>query len=230
MLDSSFTDVDTGDTLTYSATLVDGTALPAWLAFDRLTRTFSGTPGRATWRRLNVRVTASDGHGGSAFDEFVLTVGERGTVINGTAGNDTLNGTAGPDMINGLAGNDTLNGLEGNDTLVGGAGIDTMSGGDGRRRVRHHGQRMPSHDQVNGGAGFDEMRGRKRATTRSVSLLFSGANTVERIDGGGGRERDRRARGHELDARSVGHATAEHRAASRATRATTRSPAARATT
>ena len=31
----TFTDVDSGDTLTYAATAIDGSALPAWLAFQR---------------------------------------------------------------------------------------------------------------------------------------------------------------------------------------------------
>ena len=43
----SFADVDAGDTLSYSATLVSGAALPAWLSFDAATRTFSGTPANA---------------------------------------------------------------------------------------------------------------------------------------------------------------------------------------
>ncbi|MCH4998801.1 putative Ig domain-containing protein, partial [Pectobacterium carotovorum] len=38
-----FTDPDVGDTLTLSATLADGTALPAWLSFNPATGTFSGT-------------------------------------------------------------------------------------------------------------------------------------------------------------------------------------------
>ena len=40
---ATFTDADS-DTLTYAATLADGTALPAWLSFAAATRTFSGTP------------------------------------------------------------------------------------------------------------------------------------------------------------------------------------------
>lgn len=47
------------------------------------------------------------------------------SVINGTAGGDTLNGTAGADTINGLDGDDVINGLAGNDTIDGGAGTDT---------------------------------------------------------------------------------------------------------
>ncbi|WP_233965662.1 putative Ig domain-containing protein, partial [Pectobacterium versatile] len=38
----TFTDPD-GDTLTLSATLADGTALPSWLSFNPATGTFSGT-------------------------------------------------------------------------------------------------------------------------------------------------------------------------------------------
>ena len=41
--DTTFSDAD-GDTLTYTATQADGTALPSWLSFSTSTRTFSGTP------------------------------------------------------------------------------------------------------------------------------------------------------------------------------------------
>lgn len=47
-LANTFSDAD-GDTLTYTATRSDDTALPAWLDFNPATRTFSGTPGTATW-------------------------------------------------------------------------------------------------------------------------------------------------------------------------------------
>ena len=36
----AFTDID-GDTLTYSATLADGSALPSWLTFNAATQTFT---------------------------------------------------------------------------------------------------------------------------------------------------------------------------------------------
>ncbi len=41
---NTFSDVDASDTLTYTATLSDDSPLPAWLSFDALTQTFSGTP------------------------------------------------------------------------------------------------------------------------------------------------------------------------------------------
>jgi hypothetical protein len=43
VLDSTFYD-DDPVSLTYSATLGDGSPLPSWLSFDSVTRTFSGTP------------------------------------------------------------------------------------------------------------------------------------------------------------------------------------------
>ncbi len=65
---TTFTDVDGGETLTYSATAADGTALPAWLAFNATTRTFSGTPAAAG--TYGVRVTATDLGGLSANETF----------------------------------------------------------------------------------------------------------------------------------------------------------------
>jgi Putative Ig domain len=56
---NTFTDVDAGTSLTYTATLADGNALPSWLSFDTSTRTFSGNPPEGG--TTNVRVTASDG-------------------------------------------------------------------------------------------------------------------------------------------------------------------------
>ena len=56
---ATFTDADS-DTLTYTATLADDTALPAWLSFAPATRTFSGTPQAADVETVSVKVTASD--------------------------------------------------------------------------------------------------------------------------------------------------------------------------
>jgi Ca2+-binding RTX toxin-like protein len=52
----AFADPDAGDTLSYSATLADGGALPGWLSFNATTRTFSGTPS-------SVRHDQCEGHG-----------------------------------------------------------------------------------------------------------------------------------------------------------------------
>ena len=71
---NTFSDADTGDTLSYTATKADGTALPTWLAFTAGTRTFAGTPQAADAGTVSVKVTASDGNGGSVSDTFDITV------------------------------------------------------------------------------------------------------------------------------------------------------------
>ncbi|HTF96997.1 MAG TPA: putative Ig domain-containing protein, partial [Cellvibrio sp.] len=72
---NTFNDADVGDSLTYSATLGNGNALPAWLTFNSATRTFSGTPTNADVGLISIRVTASDSNGGtSATDTFDLTI------------------------------------------------------------------------------------------------------------------------------------------------------------
>ncbi|WP_245483860.1 DUF4082 domain-containing protein, partial [Rhizobium ruizarguesonis] len=67
---TTFTDVDSGETLAYAATAADGTALPAWLAFNASTRTFSGTP--TTAGSYGVKVTATDIGGLSTNETFTI--------------------------------------------------------------------------------------------------------------------------------------------------------------
>lgn len=76
----SFADVDGGDTLTYSAQLADGGKLPAWLQFDAATQTFSGRVPANAKGNVDVRVTASDGHGAdsSVSDVFRISIGKPG--------------------------------------------------------------------------------------------------------------------------------------------------------
>jgi Ca2+-binding RTX toxin-like protein len=71
---ATFADVDTGDTLAYSATLSDGGVLPNWLGFDTATRTFSGTPTNSNVGAIDLRVTATDGSNASVSDVFRVTV------------------------------------------------------------------------------------------------------------------------------------------------------------
>ena len=73
-LANTFNDVDNGDTLTYTATKADGNDLPMWLGFTATTRTFKGTPQAADVTTVAVKVTASDGNGGSVSDEFDIVV------------------------------------------------------------------------------------------------------------------------------------------------------------
>ena len=111
----TFDDPDPADVLTYSATLADGSSLPAWLGFDPVTRMFSGSPQSTDAGTTSVRVTATDAAGLSVSDSFTLAV----------AAGSTLNGSNGADLLLGASGNDTLAGLGGNDALAGGAGDDT---------------------------------------------------------------------------------------------------------
>ena len=70
---NTFADTDTGNTLTYTATKSDDSALPAWLSFTAATRTFSGTPQAADVGTVSVKVTASDGTD-SVSDTFDIVV------------------------------------------------------------------------------------------------------------------------------------------------------------
>ena len=56
----TFTDAD-NPTLSYTATLADGTSLPTWLGFNAGTQTFVGTPPQDFNGALQLKVTASDG-------------------------------------------------------------------------------------------------------------------------------------------------------------------------
>lgn len=72
--ETTFSDIDAGDILTYAASLADGSVLPAWLSFDQATRTFSGTPANADVGAVAVRVVATDAAGAAASADFVLEV------------------------------------------------------------------------------------------------------------------------------------------------------------
>lgn len=93
----TFSDIDVGDTLTYAATLGDGSALPSWLSFDAATRTFSGTPGNGDVGGITLKLTATDSVGASVSSVFTLTVNNvndaptTGTpLINQTVSEDSL--------------------------------------------------------------------------------------------------------------------------------------------
>jgi VCBS repeat-containing protein len=56
---NAFTDSDKGDTLTYAATLANGSALPSWLKFNATTGSFTGTTPKEVGS-IDVKVTATD--------------------------------------------------------------------------------------------------------------------------------------------------------------------------
>ena len=71
--DTTFTDADSGDTLSYTATKGDGANLPTWLTFTPATRIFTGTPA-ATDVSVAVKVTATDTNNGTVSDYFNIEV------------------------------------------------------------------------------------------------------------------------------------------------------------
>ena len=151
---STFSDADVGDTLTYSATLVGGGAIPSWLTFDALTQTFSGTPTNGDVGVIDVEVTATDTEGLNISDSFALTVTSSTTItyidligtngddyliaptnesyhIQGLDGDDDLDGYDQADILDGGAGYDYLYAYDGDDILIGGLDDDELYGGDG---------------------------------------------------------------------------------------------------
>lgn len=86
----SFKDADRNDTLAYTATLSNGKPLPSWLKFDAATQTFSGTAPANAKGSIDVRVTASDGHGecSTASDVFKISFGNKTVLPTATKGNE----------------------------------------------------------------------------------------------------------------------------------------------
>lgn len=147
----AFVDVDLGDTLTYTATLADGSALPEGLSFDSASRSFAGTlPAQS----LSIRVTATDAAGASASGDFQLSIsgsigGGTGELIVGTDKDDVLIGTAHDDVIDGREGFDKMSGGEGNDIYF----VDEtcLSHGDGDR---HRHVKGKGHHEHGNGYGY----------------------------------------------------------------------------
>jgi VCBS repeat-containing protein len=122
----TFADVDQGDVLAYTASLVNGQPLPDWLSFDPATRTFTGTPPGGVGcdgteaEELQIRVQATDLAGAGAFDDFALGIAGGG----GGGGGQTIIGTDGNDVLAGTPCDDIIDGRKGYDVMAGGAGDD----------------------------------------------------------------------------------------------------------
>ena len=73
-LDVSPSFTDPGDTLSFSATLAGGGALPDWLSINPTTGVLSGTPANGDVGAIDVEVTATDSGGTGTSSTFQLTV------------------------------------------------------------------------------------------------------------------------------------------------------------
>ena len=70
----AFDDEDSNDYILYSASLADGSDLPDWLDFNASSWTFSGTPDGDDVGAIEIRVTATDRHHYTAYQDFTLTI------------------------------------------------------------------------------------------------------------------------------------------------------------
>ena len=157
---STFSDVDTGDALTYSALAIDGAgqtqALPSWLSFNATTRAFSGTPGSTAGGSFDFQVTATDRSGASVSTRFTTNIadefagsGANLNVITGSWTNNTLNGTNLSETLIGNGGNDTLLGGEGNNTIISTGGDTLITAGSGNDVITS----SYGNDTINAGDG-----------------------------------------------------------------------------
>ena len=204
----AFADIDTVDTLTYSARLLDGSSLPAWLAFDPATRSFSGTPLSGDAGVYSIEVTATDSGNLNATDEFDLTVvgGPTGLTLIGTPANDVLGGGSGDDTLDGRGASDWLLGNGGNDTFLyfgdaswSGRFIarnDGSPGNPGTGRSAVIAGKNRSHDVFEGGVGMDVLLGTSGNDALFLDDRYSPfpagngprISGIERIEGGLGND------------------------------------------
>ncbi len=138
---------------------------------------------------------------GSTGDDVIrtsrFTVDDSVEIVDGGTGQNWIEGTSANDLldfsatqlinirhIDGLAGHDTIRGSQQADTIIGSSGNDQLYGnnGDDTFLVTGHDQ---GSDLVNGGDGADRVLGSAGDDTFRFNS-FSGANTVETLEGLGG--------------------------------------------
>jgi Ca2+-binding RTX toxin-like protein len=173
--EDTFSDIDSGDSLTYTATNGNSNSLPNWLSFNPINRAFVGTPTNSDVGKMTVLIKATDSANESTFASFNLNVTNSApdcfcdpiirpnpdnlpgvdTTPNpvdaiqlGSDDDDILIGTDADDAFNGLGGNDWMFGKAGKDNLLGGADNDIIFGGSDR-------------DYILGDSGNDFLSGNK---------------------------------------------------------------------
>jgi hypothetical protein len=83
-LASSFTDVDVGDSLTYSATLADGSILPDWLNLNTTSGQLTAFPTVVDLVGVSITATAKDTFDAIGSDTFNLVVDSASVNVSGT--------------------------------------------------------------------------------------------------------------------------------------------------
>ncbi|NPA69022.1 MAG: T9SS type A sorting domain-containing protein [Chlorobi bacterium] len=76
----TFKDEDAGSSLSFAASLSDGSSLPSWIRFNNETLTFYGAPSQENTGTYGIKITATDNAGASASSDFLLSVLETSSV------------------------------------------------------------------------------------------------------------------------------------------------------
>ncbi len=127
----AFADADASDTLTFSATLLNGDPLPTWMQFDSVTGRLSGAPLDGDNGTYTVVVTATDTSGQFVSDELNVVVEDAliGSAVDGYIAGATVFADANMNGV--LDGGEafTTTNADGDFSLVGGAGPLVLFGG-----------------------------------------------------------------------------------------------------
>src|SRR5262249_40942505 len=116
---NAFADVDAGETLTFSNLL----PLPAWLTFNGTS--YSGTPADTDVGSVTVSVRATDPHGASADQTFIINVNN--TNDPPVAASDSNDVTE--DAVLSVSGNLLTNDNDGDANVVQGLTVPVLQGG-----------------------------------------------------------------------------------------------------
>ena len=188
--------------------ILTGSAADDVFILDRGNDTLTGGDGNDTFVGLGSNLGVNIIYAGDGFDTIkagfdddviqLRSFGPEHSVerIDGGTGYDILKGNNSPqtidlsetrvvgiEKIDAGGGKDIVIGSSNPDIISGGAGNDTLFGADGDDRFLV--RRSQGADVFNGGAGIDAIVGED--TDDRIGLRdFSGANSVEIIDGGGG--------------------------------------------
>ena len=185
-----FSESIAGDTLTYSATMADGSALPSWLTFDPVGQTFTGTPPGQVSTALNIAIKATDMGGLSSstaltvqLQQNVLSLGDNQAVAAPT-GQSAIEEANQYSNVTADDGNHTLLMAGGwnSATLGNGANwaavtgwYNTLKMGDGDNVVQETGW----NDTITLGNGNNTIGGESSAT-----ITAGGGNNVINTTGG----------------------------------------------